>query len=101
MEPATITIVERDGNVVHIEAAGDFGEIEVIAELRSEGQTIILNEVHVGGPGAGSVGVAKLRELARQFAREQGARRIRVTGGIRTTGANKGKRPRPWEIEVD
>jgi hypothetical protein len=45
--------------------------------------------------------VARLRELARQFAREQGARRIRVLGGIKTTGANRGRRPRPWEIEVE
>jgi hypothetical protein len=53
------------------------------------------------GQGPGSVRIRELRELAREFGRQQGAKRVRIYGGVRTTGANRGHKPKPIMISVE
>jgi hypothetical protein len=90
------TIVERDGNVVIVTFRGSAGEARVITELVRVGDTLILRGAHIEG-------AASLREAikaAAQFGREQGAKRVIIEGGRRTTGANPGHMPRPITVET-
>jgi hypothetical protein len=89
-------IVEQDGNIVRILA----GDVEVSAEITRTTDELTLDRLSIDGAGPGTVGVARLRRLARQFARSQGVSRIRVRGTYRTTGAHPGKLPREIIISV-
>ena len=101
MAGRTISIIERDGNVYHLIARGPKGEIEVITNLWLEGGQLILTGTHIEGSGPGSLGVAELREFARELGRRFGAHEVVVLGGVRTTGANVGHTPRPIRIKVE
>jgi len=98
---AEIRIIERDADVLWIEATGAFGVIEVITNLRWDDDSLVLHHLHIDGMGAGTAGLKHLKNLARQFGREQGARRVVIEGATRTTGANPGHVPRPIVIEVE
>jgi hypothetical protein len=91
-----IRILEREGN--HIIGAFNVakGEARFVGELVREGDDLILRGAHIEGD-------ATLREIfaaAREFGREQGAKRVIVQGGRRTTGASPGHTPRPLMIET-
>ena len=101
MTDVRIRIVESDREVTWIEAQGPFGTIEVITTLRREGDTLVLSGLGIAGQGPGTAGISALRELARQFGREQGAKQIRIEGGRRLTGAKPGHFPRPIVIQVE
>jgi hypothetical protein len=68
--------------------------------VQREGDTLVLSDLGIAGGGPGSAGISTLRELARQFAPEQGAKQIRIEGGRRVTGANPGHWPRSIVIRV-
>ena len=89
-------IVERDGDVVRIVA----GPVEVLAALVRVGDELVLDRLSIDGAGPGSLGLKRIRDLARRFARSQGASRVRIRGTARTTGASPGKLPRDIVIEV-
>lgn len=72
-----------------------------MADMVSVGDTLILQKLHVSGPGAGTLGVSELRRFARVLGRQQGVRRIVVLGARRSTGASRGRIPRPIVVEVD
>jgi hypothetical protein len=91
-----VTILEREGNVIIGSFQGAAGEARVITELVTNGDTLILRGTHIEGS-------ATLREgldAAAQFGRDQGARRVIIEGGRRTTGANPGHVPRPITVET-
>jgi hypothetical protein len=90
-----VRVVERDGDVVELSATTDHGEVRIITGIIQEGDDLILSGLHVDGPGAGTCGPRLLRELARDLGSQFGAKRVIVHGGIRTTGANPGRVPRP------
>lgn len=71
------------------------GEVRVITGMTKEGDTLVLNGLHIDGPGAGALGLRELRHLATALGRQEGARRVTIYGGIRTTGAYPGHTPRP------
>jgi hypothetical protein len=103
-EPGTsgrVKIVEQDGDVVEIVAQSSRGEIRVITELRRKGKDLWLTGLHMEGPGPRTAGIRELRELAREFGRDQGVSRIIIEGGVRTTGANRGHKPRRIVIPVE
>lgn len=56
------------------------------------------------GSGAGQFGgkelVREIREAAKQFGKEQGAKEVIIQGGARTSGANPGHTPPPFRISV-
>lgn len=65
-----------------------------------EGRTIILENLHIGGPGANSQGMAELRTFARLFAEQRGMEWVEIRVAMRTTGAYPGHRPRSIRIGV-
>lgn len=84
-ENPPVRIVETDGDVVELAATTAKGEIRVITGMTREGDTLILKGMHIDGPGAGSLGLRELRNLATDLGRQQGARRVTISGGTRTT----------------
>jgi hypothetical protein len=98
---AEIRIIEQDGDVLWIEAVGMFGRIDLITNLRWDADSLVLHKLHIAGMGAGTAGLRELKNLARQFGRDQRARRIVIEGAKRTTGANPGHIPRPIVIELE
>jgi hypothetical protein len=98
---AEIRIIDRDADVLWIEATGAFGKIEVITNSRWDGNSLVLYRLHIDGMGAGTAGLKELKNLVRQFGKEQGARRVIIEGARRTTGANPGHIPRPIVVEMD
>ena len=98
--PPSVRIVDADGSVVERLAITPAGDVRVIAEMTREGDELVLKGLHVDGPGAGSLGLRGLRDLARVLGRQQGALRVKIYGGLRTTGANPGHTPRPVIIPV-
>jgi hypothetical protein len=99
-EDPLVRIVETDGDVVELAATTAKGEVRVITGMTREGDTLILKGLHIDGPGAGSLGLRELRNLATDLGRQQGARRVTIYGGTRTTGANPGHTPRPITFPV-
>ncbi|HVA50374.1 MAG TPA: hypothetical protein VNH11_28730 [Pirellulales bacterium] len=95
-----VTIVERDGDVVEIVASGA-STVTAIAEMELTGDTLTLRGMHVDGAGRGSSSLGELREMVRELGRQQGAKEVVILGGMRTTGANPGKLPRPIKIRIE
>ena len=95
-----IRIVETDGDVVELVATTACGDVRIITGLERDGDNLILRGMHVDGPGARSLGLQGLRDLAREFGRQHSARFVIIHGGVRTTGANPGHVPRPIVISV-
>ncbi|MBX3740210.1 MAG: hypothetical protein KF712_04420 [Akkermansiaceae bacterium] len=91
-----ITIHERDENVVVSSFEGDAGEARIVAEMIQDGDTLILRGVHIEGKGT----LKEALEAARNFGREQGAKRVIIEGGRRTTGAKPGHIPKPLSIDT-
>ena len=56
---------------------------------------------HIGGAKAGEIGTSELFDIARQYGREQGAKKIIIEGGKRSSGKMKGKVPRPITINLE
>jgi hypothetical protein len=97
----SIIVLAREPDAIHFVGTGPGGRIEVIAGIRVEDDLLVLEHVHVDGPGIGSFGPRRLRQLARELGASEGVKRVRIIGARRTTGANPGHAPRPIEIEID
>ena len=93
--------VEFDGDVLGISVETAAGLIEVVTKYRIDGDTLILDRLHIHGPGAGKIGTARLFRLAQELGRTFGVRRIVIYGAGRTTGAAPGHLPRPITIKVN
>jgi len=100
-----IRILEEVAGAIHLEVQGAKGTYEVIANITREGDTIILEGAHMQGSGAGQFGgkelLKEIREAAKQFGKEQGAKEVVIQGGARTSGANPGHVPPPIRIKVN
>ena len=76
------------------------GDIEIMSNMSQEGEVLSLRNTHIEGPGAGSLGLKQVRSLARTLGKQFNAKVVKIYGGIRTTGANPGKTPRPITIKI-
>jgi hypothetical protein len=92
-----IAILDREGDVIMgaFKVAG--GKAEFVAEIVREGDTIILRGAHIEGDAK----LAEVIALAKRFGCEQGASKVIIEGGMRTTGARPGHIPKPIVIEVN
>lgn len=54
--------------------------VEVVTTIIQDGNNFVPRGLRIDGPGAGTLGVAVLRELARELGRYVGARRIVIWG---------------------
>ena len=97
----TIEIVQREGNLVEMVGKSTHGEIRVLTEMTKQGDTLVLKELAIDGPGRGTMGIRELREFARQLGRQQGASEVVIEGGRRLTGANPGRIPHTIRIRVN
>lgn len=97
----SVEIVARDGDVVIIRGKHAKGTVEVIADMVKKDQTLILNKAHIDGPGPGSMGVQTLKDLGKEFGKQQGVKQVIINPGKRTTGAMKGKTPSPIVIDIN
>jgi len=95
-----VSVVARDGDVVELLAKGANGDITAITTMTKEGDQLILEGTHIGGPGKGSSSLSELRELARNLGRQNGVDSVVIRGGKRTTGASPGNVPRDIIIKV-
>jgi len=91
-----VKILEREGNVIIASFRGAAGEARVITEMVREGETLILRGTHIEG----SATLKEALNVASQFGREQGVKRVIIEGGRRTTGANPGHIPRSITVET-
>ena len=84
------------GNVVVASFKGANGEARVITEMVRDGDKLVLRGTHIEGDGTLKEALA----AAKSFGREQGAKQVVIEGGVRTTGANPGRAPRPITIDT-
>jgi hypothetical protein len=70
------------------------------SDISTDGDTINLENLHIDGPGANTMGPKKMIGLVKQFGKSRGANTVKIKGGTRTTGARAGKNMKPKEIEV-
>jgi hypothetical protein len=74
-----------------------------MADMRKVRNMLILDELHIDGPGAGSLGpgaVGELRSLARLLGRQEGVDKVVVRGSVRTTGAGAAALRTPRTITI-
>ena len=83
-----------EGDVITIRVGTPAGIVSVMGEVAIEGRPLVLRDVHIGGAGPNSVGIANLRAIAEIVLERIDCDEARVEGVARTTGANPGHRPR-------
>jgi RHS repeat-associated protein len=96
-----VGILEEANGAIHLTVGTSKGTVEVISDISQEGDTLILSGLHIGGPGAGSLGMAGINELkqaAADFGAARGASQVIIQGGKRTSGRRIGTVPSPIVI---
>jgi hypothetical protein len=96
-----IQVVEQEGSLVEMVGQTAQGEVRALASISQEGDALILDGLHIEGPGANTLGLRQMRELARELGREQGVSRVVIRGAVRTTGAGPGRIPHEISIKVN
>ena len=92
--------IDDDGTedpVVTVEVTTPDGKIVVMGEPREDGRTLIVERTHIHGVGGGpnELGPAKLRTVAQAILERMDYDGLVIEGAVRTTGAQKGRRPKP------
>jgi RHS repeat-associated protein len=91
-----IKILDRVGPHVRGVFEAAKGEGHFVTELVREGETLILRGTHIEGQAT----LRESLEAARAFGREQGAKKVIIEGGKRTTGARPGHIPKPIVLDT-
>jgi hypothetical protein len=92
-------LVEEDEAIVLITTPA--GVIEIAGAVSVAGRVLYLDGVHIQGLHPGAVGRAGLNAIGRKLLEEADVDKIVIQGGVRTTGCNKGRRPRPFRFPND
>lgn len=88
--------VDRDGDLVYLLAESPVGTVEVLAEMRREGDTLTLAGFGVQRAGPNTLGRRGLLELAHDMMRWYGVTTLIIQGGPRGSGMGPpGRIPRP------
>ncbi len=98
-EPEITAVTEEEG-VIEIVAEGESGEIRIMGNIKTQGSTIILDQAHIQGQGAGTSGLTELGAIVREFGRSRHASEVIIQGATRTTGARPGHTPRPIRVKI-
>ncbi|HID99003.1 MAG TPA: hypothetical protein EYP59_01775 [Thiotrichaceae bacterium] len=94
-----LKIVSFEG-VIELVAQGKNGNITIITDIIKQDRTLILNRLHIDGPGKGKSSLSELLSLARDFGQQNDVDEVIIYGAERTTGAKPGKTPKPIRIKV-
>ena len=98
---STLNIIEEADGAINFTVNTSKRTVEVMSNIVQDGKTLTLSKLHIGDPGAGSIGRAGMNELkqaATQFSASRGASQVIVQGAARTTGKLIGKTPTPFII---
>jgi filamentous hemagglutinin len=98
---SNVKLVEQDGNIYQFSIPAANGDLSVVTEMTQSGNQLILNGMHIDGPGAGASSVSQLRNIARALGQQYGVDEVVINGGTRTSGASPGKVPRSITIKVN
>jgi hypothetical protein len=88
-----IDLVDHPVMIVRITVP--MGTLEVIGSISRIERVLRIDGAHVQGLAPGTLGRAGLNAIGRKLLEEADVDEIIVQGGARTTGRNKGARPRP------
>jgi hypothetical protein len=97
-EPAQITFDLVDDMttdpVVTVTVHTPAGVLKLMAEPERVGRTLVLHGLHLQDLSPNAIGAANLIVLAHVVMQRMDIDELIVEGGLRTTGANPGRRPR-------
>jgi hypothetical protein len=88
-----IDLVEHPVMIVRITVP--IGVLEVAGSISRTGRVLYIDGAHVQGLAPGAVGRTGPNAIGRKLLEEADVDQIVIQGGARTTGRNKGARPRP------
>ena len=94
-----LDVVEDDAMIVSVTTP--IGELQVAGSVSIVGRVLFIDRVHVQGLHPGALGRAGLNAIGRKLLEVADVDKIVVQGGVRTTGRNKGKRPKPISFPRD
>lgn len=85
-----VALLEEDAGAIHLAIKSEKYSYEIMANMRWEGKTLILDQTHIGAEGGvGAIGAGirtELQEAARQFGRQMGAEEVVINPGARLGG---------------
>lgn len=96
-----VILVEQDGIAHEFQIKIGSHTLTVITNLEIEGDTMLLRDLHVDGPGPGQLSASQLRKAIRVLGQSYKVTVVVVRGFERTTGAKPGHIPRPIEVRSD
>jgi len=96
-----IKLIEQDGITHEFSISRPSGNLSVVTDVVKNDNQLILNGLHIDGPGAGVSSLSELRDFARTLGKQYGVDEVVINGGVRTSGANPGKTPRSITIKVN
>ena len=99
-------MIEADRNVLYLEVYSADGKIvRVMTDFEMQGDKLILKQFHIEEGTRGAIGPRELKltleEFAKEIGRQQGAKTVRIEGGIRKADSVNPGTPRPVEIEAE
>lgn len=87
-------IVDADGPTLMLEAVLPTARLEIVTNVRLDGDCLVLYDFHVDGPGAQYLGIAEVRGLVHKAMEAYDVGHVEIHGFERSTGANPGRKPR-------
>jgi hypothetical protein len=93
--PADIRVIDEEDEIVELEVGTPYGLVTILTAIRMDGNTLVLYNFHIDGPGPHIVGLAYLRRLADQVIAENDVDALEIQGFERSTGATRGRVPSP------
>ncbi len=90
----TVEIESADGPVAIVVVTTPVGTLEIIGSIELHGRVMRVMDAHVQGLTPGALGRAGLNAIGRKLMDEANVDEIVIQGGVRTTGRNRGRRPR-------
>lgn len=92
------TILDQDGDTIEAALLTSAGTLTVICRIQLDGDRLILYDLHVDGPGPGTLGLRRLRLAMQELMEQVDVRALEIRGFIRTTGAAPGRLPPPLVV---
>ena len=90
-----VSIKELDAETILASVDYDGVILEIIARAAMDGETMVLSEFHILGPGRNCLGRPKLKALIADLMEKLELDELRIEGAARTSGANPGRKPAP------